>query len=186
MKAIIPVILAISVLLLSCATTAPEQEPEAVPVVQPEPEPEPEPAVEPAPVVETVNEGDYEVSQELYDKTHGEIEELIDKLNQVISSRDYEGWLIHLSQQYKDKYSSTEKLNEINQYPQLKDNGIVLHNLNDYFDWVVVPSRSRAVLQDIVFVDENRVIAYSSYSGKRARLYELEKINGVWKVSEWQ
>lgn len=184
MKAIITVIITISLLCFSCTTTTQDSIPEEIPSEQPV-EPEPEPVSEPEPV-ETPEEETFEVTQEVYDQTHNEIQELIDKLNSVISKKDYEGWLIYLSRNYKETYSSKETLEDINQSPLLKDNGIVLENLNDYFDWVIVPSRSRAVLNEIVFVDENKVIAYSSYSGKRARLYELERIDGSWKVSEWE
>ena len=186
MKARFPVVLVAAAILTACATVPVETEPDEIPAEQPalvqEPEPEPTPEEPPAAEPET----EYEVSQEIYDRTHEEIDELIARLNHVISSNDYEGWLRYLSRDYIDNYNSPETLNEINQYPQLKDNGIVLENLNDYFDWVVVPSRSRAVLKDIVFVDENKVIAYSSYSGKRARLYQFEKIEGQWKISEWE
>ncbi len=186
MKAVITTIITVSLLVFSCATTTLDPIPENLPSEQPaEPEstPEPAPEIEPA---ETPEDETFEVSQEVYDQTHNEIQELIEKLNSVISKRDYEGWLRYLSPKYKDTYSSKETLNDINQSPLLKDNGIVLKNLNDYFDWVIVPSRSRAVLNEIVFVDENKVIAYSSYSGKRARLYELERIGGRWLVSEWE
>ena len=61
----------------------------------------------------------------------------------------------------------------------------VLKDLKGYFDWVVVPSRSRAVLGEIVFVGETQVVAYSSFDGQRAKLYELERINGDWKITVW-
>jgi hypothetical protein len=35
-------------------------------------------------------------------------------------------------------------------------------------------------------VGETQVIAYSSFEGKRAKLYELEKIDGKWKITVWE
>ena len=127
----------------------------------------------------------YVVTQELYEQTFEEIEALIYELNTVISKRQYDRWLTYLSNGYKHLYNSREQLDIINEYSQLKDNGIVLKDIKGYFDWVVVPSRSQAVLGEIVFVGETQVIAYSSFEGKRAKLYELERIDGVWKISVW-
>ncbi len=178
----------LSVFLFSC-TSAPEpeqpaEEPQPIeePAVVEEPlQPEPEEQSEPA----VTEEETYEVSQELYEQTFDEIEALIMELNSVISKKQYTRWLSYLSNTYKQTYNSREKLDEINQYAQLKDNGIVLTDLKGYFDWVVVPSRSQATLDEIVFVGEDQVIAYSSFNGKRAKLYELERIDGEWKITVW-
>ena len=184
MKIILSVLFLAGLLFNSCATdeTVSEPEPEApvVEVVEPEPEPEPE-IEEPADTDE-----DYVVSQEFYEQTFDEIEAFILELNTVISKKQFDKWLSYLSTEYIRTFNSREVLNEINEYPQLKDNGIVLRDLRGYFEWVVVPSRSRAVLGEIVFVGETQVIAYSSFEGKRAKLYELEKIDGKWKITVWE
>lgn len=186
MKSLMPVLILIGLLFTSCAGTDPVDEPETAPVAEePAPEPEPVPEPEPATGVEDTTDNEFEVSQEIYDQTFNEIEALIYELNTVISRKQYDRWLTYLSNNYKRTFNSRETLDEINQYPQLKDNGIVLTDLKDYFDWVVVPSRSQAILGDIVFVGESRVIAYSSYQGKRAKLYELERIDGEWKITVW-
>lgn len=168
----------------------PEPEPETKP--QPEPEPEPEPEIKPQPQPDPPQEPEaappqeeYEVSEEIYNQTYDEIEKLIHELNGVISRRQYDRWLNYLSKKYKKTFNSPEVLNAINDFPQLKDNGIVLKNIKDYFDWVVVPSRSKAVLGDMIFTGEDTVIAYSSYNGQKAKLYELERINGKWKITVW-
>ncbi len=142
---------------------------------------------EAAPVVEDAADtgDDYIVTQEFYEQTFEEIEALILELNRVISAKQCERWLSYLSAEYIETFSSGEVLDAINEFPQMKDNGIVLKDLKDYFEWVVVPSRSRAVLGEIVFVGEFKVIAYSSFDGKKAKLYELEKINGIWKITVW-
>ena len=184
MKIILSVLFLAGLLFNSCATdeTVSEPEPEAPVVEVVEPEPEPEPVIEePADTDE-----DYVVSQEFYEQTFDEIEAFILELNTVISKKQFDKWLSYLSTEYIRTFNSREVLNEINEYPQLKDNGIVLRDLRGYFEWVVVPSRSRAVLGEIVFVGETQVIAYSSFEGKRAKLYELEKIDGKWKITVWE
>ncbi|MCG8453400.1 MAG: hypothetical protein MI717_09500 [Spirochaetales bacterium] len=168
---------AIIVFLISCAG-APT--PDTMPTPsQPQPEtPSPE-AVEP--VVE--EEEGFSVSEEVFLQTFEEIEDLIMELNMVISKRQYDRWLTYLSEDYIARHNDQNYLNEINQLPQMKDNGITLKRLKDYFNWVVVPSRSQAVLGEIVFNGETKVVAYSSFNGKRAKLYEFEKLDGEWKVS---
>jgi hypothetical protein len=192
MKIILSMLLFTGFFFYSCATEEPVAQTVAEPAVEEQPPQEqvkePEPAAEPSEAAEETpaeTEDNYVVSQELYEQTFEEIEALIKELNQVISKKQYNRWLTYLSTGYTRKYNSSEVLNEINEYPQLKDNGIVLKNLKDYFDWVVVPSRSRAVLGEIVFVGEAKVIAYSSFEGKRAKLYQLEKNDGKWKITVW-
>jgi hypothetical protein len=183
MNKILPSLLLIGLVLFSCASgqTAPEPEAEVAVAEEAVPETELEPEAE---IVEEPGD-EYIVTEELYEQTFEEIEALIIELNSVISKKQFDRWLTYLSTVYIRTYNSKEVLNEINEYPQLKDNGIVLTDLRGYFDWVVVPSRSRAVLGEIVFAGETQVIAYSSYGGKRAKLYELERIDGIWKITVW-
>ncbi len=192
MKIILSILLFAGLFFYSCVSEKPVEPVQAEPIVQ-EPvtlavqedtETEAEAAPEPEP--EAASEEDsYQVSEELYQQTFDEIESLIKELNQVISKKQYDRWLNYLSTGYIRKYNSQEVLDVINEYPQLKDNGIVLKNLRDYFDWVVVPSRSRAVLGEIVFVGETKVVAYSSFEGTRAKLYQLEKNDTNWKITVW-
>jgi len=112
-----------------------------------------------------------------------EVIDMIADLDLKISQGQYEGWVSHLSASYMKHYNSPEMLHTLNQYPQLMDNGIILKDLEDFFQWVVVPSRSQAILEDIVFFGENQVVAYTSYEGEKAKLYELVRLNGVWKIT---
>ena len=192
MRIILPIFLFVGFFFFSCTTEPTEDQPgeETVVVEQVTPPSEEmeneQESSEESKAPEAAAVDNYEVSQELYEQTFEEIEAFISELNQVISRKQFDRWLRYLSKEYIRKYNSTEILNETNEYPQLKDNGIVLLDLRDYFDWVVVPSRSRAVLGEIVFVGETQVIAYSSYEGKRAKLYELEKIDDKWEITVWE
>jgi hypothetical protein len=65
----------------------------------------------------------------------------------------------------------------------LKNQKIVLKSLEDYFLYVVVPSRANDRVDDIEFIGQNRVKAYTITSkGQRLRLYELEKTAGNWNI----
>jgi hypothetical protein len=129
-----------------------------------------------------------EVSQEEYEAAFFDIEALIKDLNSVISRRSFIQWKPYLDDIYIETMSSDEKLNEINEKPVLKQANIELESLEDYFRFVVVPSRSNAKLDEIEFLDSNRVTAYMYNKGnpeQRIILYQLTKIDGVWKITLW-
>ena len=127
----------------------------------------------------------YVSSQEVHQRIFSECDQFIQELNAIIANRQYALWTEHLTKVYIQTFSSPEYLHEISQFPILKDRGIVLKSLQDYFHNVVVPSRSNAVLDEIVILKQHQVIAYSIYKGKRAKLYELESLNEAWKITVW-
>ncbi len=184
-------LLVLTVCLLSCAGTPSEPAEDVVaeqtadePAVQEEPVREPEP--EPVKEVVVNDETGYEVSKELYDQTFDEMKLLIEKLNGIISDRNYEKWKLYLSEKYIRTYNDKAKLKVISENSQiLADNNIVLTNLKDYFEWVVVPSRSKASVDEIVFEDENRIKAYMFIKNKKSILYQLEKSDDKWLISIW-
>lgn len=180
MKALLVIFLA---LVLFACTTNPSQPPATTESVDPPAGTEPTPETPSIAVEPEKAKGEFKVSQDVYEQTFEEIQELIAKLNRVISNKQFDRWITFLSKPYIRKYNSKETLNAFNQYPQLLENNIVLASLQDYFKWVVVPSRSQAELKEIIFSGENHVIAYSVYEGQRAKLYEFEKIDGSWMIS---
>ncbi|MDA3810639.1 MAG: hypothetical protein PF518_09975 [Spirochaetaceae bacterium] len=118
--------------------------------------------------------------------TFNEMKDLIGKLNEIISDRNYEKWKLYLSKNYIQTYNDKAMLKQISEQSQiLADNDIVLETLKDYFEWVVVPSRSKASLDDIVFIDDTHLTAYMLIKEKRTILYELEKIDDKWLISVW-
>ena len=198
------VLLVISgIILMSCATEEPPP-PEPTPVEEhveetavPEPEPEPEPEVEPEPVpepepepVEEVveepePEEEFIVTEDVYEQTFTDIESLIAELNAIIKHENYEVWTTYLTKAYKASLEDPEQLSRISEEPILKKYNIRLSNLKDYFFYVVVPSRSDARLDDIVFVDESHVKAIMIINNRRSILYKLEKIDDKWKIGDF-
>lgn len=171
----------------------PEIEPQPVedPEIKPEPEPEPEPEIEvepepaegPEPEIEDdPQEEDFVVSEEIYTQTFTDVEELIKRLNRIIGSSDFDRWLNYCTEDYKDYYSDSETLRELSNRPTLQKYNIRLTSLKDYFTYVVVPSRSNARLDDLVFEDNNRVKAIMIIDGQRVILYQMEKVDGQWKI----
>lgn len=137
------------------------------------------------PQEDSVDEEPYVVTEKEYEETFSNIETLIQELNQIIKSKNYDKWLTYLAKDYREYLSDPKTLKEISQEPVLKKYDIALRSLKDYFNYVVVPSRSNARLDDLVFVDKNHVKAIMIISNKRIILYELKKIDGKWKIGNW-
>ena len=174
--------------LFSCKTTeTPVEEPIQIaeetveePVEIKAEEPEVEEVKEPE---TTVNEG-IEVSEDLYNKTFDEIEDLIKEVTQLIRKKNFNGWKKFLSEKYIETVGSAEHLREVSESPSLKD-VVELENLRDYFQWVVVPSRASARLDEIIFKDEEHVTAYMYIEENRTILFQFELLDNEWTITIW-
>lgn len=134
---------------------------------------------------EAQEEESYEVSEEVYEQTFDEVEQTIQELNEIIRNRNFQAWKEKLTQRYIDTYSSPERLEELSQKPLLERNDIELTSLQDYFRWVVVPSRSNVRLDDLDFQGEDRVEAIMEVRDQAVTLYELRRLDNSWKVDEF-
>ena len=137
------------------------------------------------------------ISEEVFAAAKADIQALIADLNRIIRARNYNAWLSYLDDSYLKLISSREFLEEKTEELYKRDqivagnmgrdpahvNKQVLRNANDYFTYVVVPSRSQDTLDDIAFVSQTHVKAYTvDTRGVRLVLYELETIGGKWKI----
>jgi hypothetical protein len=173
----------------------PEQdvEPAAVPANANQPAEESQPlqaapveeARTPEPVESPESVSGFVVTEEVYNRTFEEVEEFIRNLNDIIRRRDYESWLTYLSSEYIRRTADEQYLQEQSEKPLLKKNNIRLESLRDYFENVVAPSRSQASVDDIEFIDEDRVKVISSIRGTRGILYLLVREEGTWKIGVW-
>ena len=107
-------------------------------------------------------------------------------MNTIIQNQDYQTWLSYLDQAYIQAYSNPDYLAKLSDKPILKKNNIRLLTLEDYFSYVVVPSRSiNEEVDDITFIDENRVEAWMMIKNQKALLYQLKLYGKEWKISYW-
>ncbi|GAB1481227.1 hypothetical protein MASR2M78_00420 [Treponema sp.] len=191
-------------ILVSCASKPKnvEREVEAIPQLQTEtsvpqaetvenelPEAEPEKMPEPdlSPVVENkaVDEpfDPTSISREVFDSTKSDVQALIGQLNDIIRAKDYDTWVGYLGMDYRAALSDTAFLERISSSSVLKKQQIVLKDLQDYFIHVVVPSRAKDRVDDIEFIGQNRVKAFTlNKKGQPLRLYDLEKTERGWKI----
>ncbi|HAE21931.1 MAG TPA: hypothetical protein DCG47_06350 [Spirochaetaceae bacterium] len=127
------------------------------------------------------------VSVELKQTTFADISVLIETLNTIIRRRDFEGWTTYLTADYASYYSDPAVLAEMSQEPALKRYNVVLRSMRDFFTNVVYPSRQNMRVDDIEFIDENKVRAITINSKEeRLVLYNLEKIGDTWKIAIWR
>jgi len=128
-----------------------------------------------------------QISREQYDSTMEDVRHFIEELNLIISQKDYNAWKAELSPEYFNKISSAENLRQVSELPAMKTRKITLRTANDYFNYVVVPSRANSRVDDIEFFGENRVKAFTIMTNtageeQRLRLYDLEKTGNIWKI----
>jgi len=185
------------VLFLACGSgpgiAAPVEETEVQATTVQEEPPAPEPVAQP---VENIFDP-ASITQEKRDAAMTEVQALITDLNRIIRAKNYNAWRGYLSDSYFREISSAAFLEERTEDLYRRDQ-IVAQNLGrdpkkvqkkilrtpkDYFDNVVVPSRSNDRMDDLDFVSENRVKAYTvDNRGQRLVLYDLEIIENKWKI----
>lgn len=171
---------------LACQTTKPPQDvsrtspspqPSArtvspSPTISPQKTPEPEESFDPASIT-------VEMKQEAFT----DITALIKRLNSITQGRDYQAWRRFLADDFINKFSSPDYLDKLSSSPVLKRQGITLYTLEDYFNYVVYPSHQNDRVDDIEFIGHNRVKAITLNQKKeRLVLWDLEKIDGSWKI----
>jgi hypothetical protein len=139
--------------------------------------------VEPEPVPAEEDFDPATISQEMFEETLKEVQGFVGTLNEIIRAKNYMTWLDCLDDSYLLRIGSPEFLREISEGNYLRSQKIVLKSIEDYFNYVVVPSRTNIRVDDIVFISQSRVRAFAlDRKGVRLVLYVLEKIGQSWKI----
>jgi hypothetical protein len=126
------------------------------------------------------------VSRELYNKTFDEVLHFLKEMDAIIAARDFKAWQAHCTPAYLAANSAPSRLRELSQKPNLKDRRIVLKSLEDYFNFVFIPSRVETKLDKIDFIEKNRVKTIAVIDGQPYVVYFLEKDeNNLWKIGVW-
>lgn len=121
------------------------------------------------------------ITKETFKTTKTELETVVNDLNRVTFSRDYNRWLTFLSDEYRTTFSDPAVLAEVSANLPIK--GIQLKTIKDYFNYVFVPSRQNMRVDDIKFVSPTRVYVIMEISpGSTAAIYIIEKFGEQWKL----
>jgi len=129
-----------------------------------------------------VEKEDFVISTEMYETTFNEVEDFIAELNEIIAKRDFEQWKGHLTEEYIETHSDPAVLRERSESPVLSRNDIQLTSIEDYFTWVVVPSRANARLDDLDFIGTDKVEAIMRVRDQGVILYQLKRVGDRWKI----
>jgi hypothetical protein len=122
------------------------------------------------------------ISEEVFRTTKIDIQNLVGTLNQIIRVKDFNTWVSYLAADYLAEISSPDFLEQVSNLPRWQ-NQKKLIDVRDYFLRVVVPARDHDRVDDIEFIGERRVKAYTvNNRGQRLRLYELEDSGNGWKI----
>jgi hypothetical protein len=172
--------------IFSC-TSKPAPQPEAT-VREPEP-PKQEVQVPAAPEVVEENFDPASITEEVFTSTKEEIQELIEEINRIIRAKDYDTWVRYLAKDFIGIINSPDYLTQLSEVSGgLKSRNIVLKTPQDYFTYVVIPSRENVRvdphLDDIEFLSHNRVKAFTiNARNQRLRLFEFVRIDDSWKIA---
>jgi len=207
MKRVALISFILSFFIFSCVTKPPAPAPvvpaPVVDQVQPaapapapqEAQPEAQPAEETPPLDDSFNPAS--ITEAQLEATKADVNSLIDNLNKIIRAKDFNAWRGYLSDSYYTKISSQAFLDDTTEELYKRDQLVatnlgrdpkrvqkkILRTARDYFDNVVVPSRSNDHMDDLDYISENRVKAYTvDTRGNRLVLYDLELIDGKWKI----
>jgi hypothetical protein len=123
------------------------------------------------------------ITKEIFDSTKTDVQELINRLNGIIRDKKFDEWILFLGTEYRQVLSEPGFLARVSASAVLKKQGITLRDIRDYFLYVVVPSRAKDRVDDIEFIGQNRVKAFTiDAKGRKLRLYDLEKTTNGWKI----
>jgi hypothetical protein len=138
------------------------------------------------------------ISEEVFVAAKKDITALVVQLNRIIRDRNYNTWVTYLSDSYLQEINSRDFLDEKTEELHRRDQVVaqnlgrdpnavpkrILRTARDYFDYVVVPSRTNDRVDDIGFISETRVRAYTidERRGQRLVLYDLASINSKWLI----
>lgn len=186
------IILCSLLLIVSCTTQPAEQTAQPPEETVPAPDTTVQVEVQPAetpdfPVQEDPNEDivaqfeNVTITKQTFNNTKTELEVVVNDLNRITFSRDYNSWLGYLSPEYRANFSDPQVLAEVSANLPIK--GIQLRSIKDYFNYVFVPSRQNMRVDDIQFVSPTRVYVIMEISpGNPAAIYIIEKFGNTWKL----
>ena len=144
-------------------------------------------------VVSTDTQSSGSISQEAYDHVFNEVKAFVENLNMVIQNKNYNRWREALSEERLREISSPMFLATASNTTSMRRRGIVLKTLNDYFLYVVVPSRANSQVDKIEIMDNKRVKVIYMHTRKvegsedktetvPLLVYELIKDGNTWKI----
>ncbi len=106
-------------------------------------------------------------------------------VHELIAEGAYSTWKELLTDSYVERYGDGKYLAELSQKPVLRNQGITLETLKDYFDHVVVKSRTETEVESVEVIDSNQALAYTTVEGKAVVIMLAVAEDGYWKIGRY-
>ncbi len=106
-------------------------------------------------------------------------------VHERIAAQDFYTWKELLTDAYIAHYDDNEYLAQLSQRQVLRNQGVTLRTLRDYFDYVVVESRTDTAVDAVEVLDTDQALAYTEIEGERVVLMLAVVENGRWKIDRY-
>lgn len=120
------------------------------------------------------------VSKDTYEKDKKFILSMINELNAVMKSKNYKAWLNYVEPNSVNYWSQKKNLSAASK--QLPVKGIQLKSLEDYFNYVFIPSRMGKNIDEIRYVSSKSIKAVQLKNEDTVIYYNFKKIGDDWLV----
>lgn len=156
-------------------------------VPQPEPAAEPQPEPQEVPPVPSAEDSEYArsigeitISKNEFAEDKAAIQAIIKELDVIMKNLDYKKWVTYVDQESISYWSKPVNLKKASS--KLPKKGLLLRNLEDYFRFVFVPSRSGRDVPEIRYATNTYVKAVQFQDDTDIIYYHFNKIDGQWMV----
>ncbi len=120
-----------------------------------------------------------EISEETFTTDKEDILAIIDKLDRIMTSKDYTAWVTFVSEESQRYWSNPVNLEVLSE--RLPSRRVYkLRTLNDYFEKFFIPSRKGRVIDEIRYVTADSVKAVQYKDHEDIIYYQFERRNGTW------
>lgn len=123
---------------------------------------------------------DVSISKETFSADKNAILQIIDELSTVMAKRDYTAWLSYIEPASIEYWSTPRNLLQASK--RLPFKGRRLNSLQDYFEFVFVPSRKGRQVDEIRYISLDSVKAVQMQDNQDIVYYNFVKEDGKWMV----
>lgn len=121
------------------------------------------------------------VSMDTYELDKKIILAKIAELNEVMKSKNYKAWIGYIDRNSVDYWSQKKNLSAVSK--QLPVKGLNLRTLEDYFNYVFIPSRMGRRIDEIRYISSTSIKAVQVKNADDVIIfYNFKKVNGEWLV----
>lgn len=105
----------------------------------------------------------------------------IAELNEVMKSKNYKAWIGYIDRSSVDYWSQKKNLSAVSK--QLPVKGLNLRTLEDYFNYVFIPSRMGRRIDEIRYISSTSIKAVQVKNADEVIIfYNFKKVDGEWLV----